>query len=81
MSGFDVRVNLRGRDVAVTEHFLDSTQIGAVLQQMRGETMTQSVRRNPTRKICPRRISPHERKQMESKHRKAQFEIALKLKM
>lgn len=67
MSRFDVRVNLRGRDVGVTEHFLNGAQIGAVLQQMRGETMTQRVRRNPTRKIRLRRVTPHKRIQIESK--------------
>ena len=42
----DVRVNLSGVDAGVAEQFLDDPQIGAVFQQMRGETMTQHVRRD-----------------------------------
>ena len=42
----DVRVNLRRRNVGVSEHLLHRTNIGAILNQMRGETMAQSVRRN-----------------------------------
>src|SRR5260370_33983229 len=43
----EMRVNLRGRDVAVTEHLLHSTQVGAALEQMRREAMAQGVRAYP----------------------------------
>ena len=33
----DVRVNLRRRDIRMTQHLLDGPQIRAVFQQMRGE--------------------------------------------
>src|SRR2546423_4465655 len=42
----NVGVDLRRGDVRVAEHHLDGPQIGAVLQQMRGERMPQHVRRN-----------------------------------
>src|SRR5258708_1605979 len=40
-------VNLGGRDVAVAEHLLHGAQVGAALEQMRGEAMPQSVRADP----------------------------------
>src|SRR5271156_3383158 len=48
----EMGVNLRGRDVAVTEHLLHGAQIGAALEQMRGEAMPQRVRAYP----CEARI-------------------------
>src|SRR2546430_14577376 len=42
----NVGVDLRRRDVRVAEHHLDGAQIGAVLEQMRGERMPQHVGRN-----------------------------------
>ena len=42
----NVCVDLSGADVGVAEKFLDDTQVGAVLQQMRGKTMAESVRRD-----------------------------------
>src|ERR1700735_3461944 len=45
-------VNLRGRDVAMTEHLLHGAQVGAALEQMRGEAMPQCVRADP----CESRI-------------------------
>lgn len=44
--GRDVGVDLRRRDVSVAEHFLDRTQVGPVIEQMRREGMTQHVGRN-----------------------------------
>src|SRR5271166_5226235 len=43
----EMRVNLRGGDVAVTEHLLHRAQIGAAFEQMRCETMPQGVRADP----------------------------------
>ena len=39
-----VRIDLRGRDVRVPEHFLDAHDFGAVLEQVRGKTVAQHVR-------------------------------------
>src|SRR5262245_3141847 len=39
-----VRINLRRRQVGVTEHGLDRAQIGAALEQMGRERMPQHVR-------------------------------------
>jgi hypothetical protein len=39
----DMRVNLRGRDIGVAEHFLDDAKIGAVAEQVRGETVPQQM--------------------------------------
>ena len=41
-----MRVNLRGGDIGVAEHLLNDAQIGAVAQQMRGETVPQQMRVN-----------------------------------
>ena len=41
-----VRVNLRRADIRVPEQFLDHSQIGAVLEQVRRETVPQHVRRD-----------------------------------
>src|SRR6266850_2217844 len=43
----DVRVDLRGRDVGVTEHLLHRPEVGAVLEEMRGEGMPENVRAEP----------------------------------
>ena len=40
----DVRVDLRGRQIGVPEHHLDRAQVGAALEQVRRERMTQHVR-------------------------------------
>ena len=34
---FQMRVNLRGGDVRMSQHLLDDAEVRAVLQQMRGE--------------------------------------------
>src|ERR1041385_863700 len=39
-----VRVDLRGRQIGVPEHQLDRAQVGAVLEQVRGERVAQDVR-------------------------------------
>ena len=48
-SSGDVRVNFRGADGGVAEQFLDHPQVGAVFEQVRGETVPQHVRRNVAR--------------------------------
>ena len=42
----DVSVKFRGADGGVAEHFLDNAQIGAMLEEMRGETVAKHVRRD-----------------------------------
>src|SRR5579862_6384948 len=42
----DVCVNLRGRDVRVPEHVLHRTQVGAALEQVRGEGVAECVWRD-----------------------------------
>ena len=42
----DVRVNLRRRNIGVSEHLLNAANIGTILNQMRRKRMAQSVRRN-----------------------------------
>jgi hypothetical protein len=42
----DMRINLRCRDIGVTEHFLNDAEVGAVAQQVRRETVPQKVRVN-----------------------------------
>ena len=37
--GVHVRIDLRGRDVRVPEHFLDAHDFGAIFEQVRGETV------------------------------------------
>src|SRR5215510_11902118 len=45
-----VRVDLCGREISVAEHHLDRAQVGAAIEQMRGERMPQDVRTERTRK-------------------------------
>ena len=40
----DVRIDLRGRDVRVPEHFLDAHDFGTVLEQVRREAVSQHMR-------------------------------------
>lgn len=42
----DVRIDLRGTDVCMSQHFLDHTQIRSIFQQMAGKRMTQRMRMN-----------------------------------
>ena len=37
-------VDLRRRDIGVPEHFLDDTEIAAIIEQMRGEAVPKRVR-------------------------------------
>ena len=37
-------INLRGVDIGMSQHHLDRTQIDAVIDQMRGKSMAQTVR-------------------------------------
>src|SRR5690349_7741254 len=45
----DVRVQLRGGEVRVAEHFLDGAEVGATLEQVGRERVPQGVRRHPLR--------------------------------
>ena len=40
----DVRIDLRRRDIGMPEHQLYDPQIGAVVEQMGGESVTQHMR-------------------------------------
>src|ERR1700733_9462883 len=51
--GSDMGINFRRADVGVAEQFLDHPQIGAVLQQMCGETVAQGVRRDVAANLRP----------------------------
>ena len=42
--GVDVGVDFRGEDGFVAEHFLDDAEVGAVLDEVRGEGVTEGVR-------------------------------------
>ena len=42
----DMRIDLCRRNIGVTQHFLNNSQIGAVPQQMRRETVPEKVRVN-----------------------------------
>src|SRR3954465_1219864 len=48
----DVRVNLRGRDVDMTQHLLHRPEIRAAFQQMRGERMAQRMWRDGLGDAC-----------------------------
>ena len=41
-----VRINLRRRNISVTKHFLDDSQVCSIAQQVRRETMAEQVRIN-----------------------------------
>jgi hypothetical protein len=45
----DVRVDLRGGDVGVAEQQLHHAQVGAVVDEVRGERVAQRVRRDGAR--------------------------------
>ena len=42
----NMRVNLRGADIRVSEQFLDHPQVCSMFQQMRGEAVPEHVRRH-----------------------------------
>ena len=44
--GVDVSVDLSGGDVLVAEHVLNHTEVGAILDEVGGERVPESVRRN-----------------------------------
>src|SRR5688572_11935147 len=48
----DVSIDLRCCDVGMAEHLLHARQVGAALEQMRGEGVTQSVRRHALANSC-----------------------------
>ena len=41
--GADVRVDLRGDEALVPQQFLDTADVGAAVEQMRGEAMAERV--------------------------------------
>src|SRR5688572_27896707 len=41
-----VRINLSGADTRMSEHFLDGAEVSTVLQQVRGEAVSEHVRSN-----------------------------------
>src|SRR5690606_13374926 len=45
-----MRVDLCGGDVRMSQHLLQAPEVGAVLEQMRRERMSQNVRRHPFRR-------------------------------
>ena len=45
----DMSIDLRGRDVGVTQELLHRPQIGPALEQMAGKGVTEYVRRYPRR--------------------------------
>jgi len=48
-----MRVNLSGREVRVTEQFLNGAQVGAVVEHVGREGVTQLVRCHVEREACP----------------------------
>ena len=60
LRGVDMRVALRGAEARMAEQFLDRPQVGAALQQMRGEGMPQGVRADAEPRAARRDIAPHE---------------------
>ena len=42
----DVRINFRGTDAGMAEHFLDDPQVSAMFEEMRGKTVAQHVGRD-----------------------------------
>src|SRR6185369_11029701 len=53
----DVRVNLRRREIGVAEHQLNRAQVGAALEQVRGERVPQHVRAERARQVAPPRVA------------------------
>ena len=60
LRGVDVRVALRRAQARVAEQFLDHTQVGAALQQVRGEGVAQRVRADPPARAAGSHVAPHE---------------------
>src|SRR3954452_8931174 len=55
----EVGIDLSGRDAGVPEHLLNSAQVAARLQQMRGERVTQHVRMDVLRDALTNRPARH----------------------
>src|SRR5208283_1505040 len=68
----EMRVNLRGRDIAVPQHLLHRTQIRAAFEQMGGEAMAQSVRADPRQPRIGRGPSFERLEKSLASHRAAQ---------
>jgi hypothetical protein len=49
----DMGVALRRSEAGMTEHLLNRTEVGSVIEQMSGERMAQAVGRNPGDKLRP----------------------------
>ncbi len=56
----DMRINLRGRDVGMSQHFLDDAQRRSVLEQMARKRMPQGVRAYVLFNSCFTRIMLYE---------------------
>lgn len=56
----DMRINLRCRNVGVTQHFLNNAEIGAVPEEMRREAMPEKVRVNILLQSGPPRVFFHD---------------------
>ncbi len=54
--GVDVRVDFRGEDRLVAEHFLHDAQVGAVLDEVRGEGVAEGVRGDFLADACEQRL-------------------------
>ena len=55
----NLRVDLGGRDIGMTQHFLDRTQICSVLQQMYGKRVAQRMGGNILDRKSTRLNSSH----------------------
>ena len=56
----DMRIDLRGGNIGVAQHFLDDPQVRAVPEQMRRETVPQKVWINVLVQPCPLRVFFHD---------------------
>ena len=54
--GVDVRVDFRRQNRFVTEHFLHDAQVGAVLDEVRGEGVAEGVRGDFLADACEQRL-------------------------
>src|SRR5262245_29178270 len=60
LRGVDVGITLRRAQAGVSEQLLDRPQIGAALEQVRGERVTQRVRADPELGAALRDVLPDE---------------------
>ena len=56
----DARIPLRGRELHVAEQLLDGAEVGAPLEQVRGERVSQRVRANPESRTAARDVARDE---------------------